>query len=80
MYWLWVLIVGAVIGAVAGAIANKGDSKGCIFNIIAGLLGSTVGQKLFGDWGFRLGGMAVIPSILGAVIVVAVVSLFMNNK
>lgn len=81
MYWIWILIVGATIGAIAGALVNKNDSKGCLFNIIAGLVGSSVGQKLFGDdWGGQLAGMALIPSILGAVIVVAVVSVFMKKN
>ena len=45
-----------------------------------GLIGSSVGQSLFGSWGPRLAGMALVPSILGAVIVVAVVSFFLGKK
>ncbi|MBS6671686.1 MAG: GlsB/YeaQ/YmgE family stress response membrane protein, partial [Actinomyces graevenitzii] len=37
-------------------------------------------QALFGTWGPALAGMALIPSILGAVIVVAVVSFFFGKK
>ena len=51
-----------------------------IANIIAGLLGSSVGQALFGTWGPTLAGMALVPSILGAVIVIAVVSFFFGKK
>ena len=53
---------------------------GIIANIIAGLLGSSVGQALFGKWGPTMAGMALIPSILGAVIVIAVVSFFFGKK
>ena len=53
---------------------------GIIANIIAGLLGSSVGQALFGTWGPTLAGMALVPSILGAVIVVAVVSFLFGKK
>ena len=53
---------------------------GIIANIIAGLLGSSVGQSLFGTWGPTLAGMALVPSILGAVIVIAVVSFFFGKK
>lgn len=74
MYWLWVLIVGAIIGLIAGAITNKGGSMGWIANIVAGLVGSAIGQALLGSWGPQLAGMALIPSIIGAIIVVAVVS------
>lgn len=79
MGWLWTLVVGAIIGSIAGAITSKGKSMGCIFNIIAGLVGSSIGQALFGSWGPHLAGMAVVPSILGAVILVAVVSFFFGR-
>lgn len=80
MGWLWSLIVGAIIGAVAGAITSKGNSMGLISNILAGLAGSWVGQTLFGTWGPKLADMAIIPSIIGAVLVVAVVSFFFGKK
>ena len=77
MSWIWTLLVGAIIGGIASSLVDKRNSKGCVFNIIAGLLGSSLGHKLFGeDWGGHLAGMALVPSILGAVIVVAIVSVF----
>ena len=74
---IWAIIVGGLIGLIAGGITKKGDS---IANIIAGLVGSSVGQSLFGAWGPSLAGMALIPSILGAVIVVSVVSFFLGKN
>ena len=59
---------------------KKGGAMGIISNVIAGLVGSSVGQSLFGAWGPTLGGMALIPSILGAVIVVTIVSIFFGKK
>ncbi|MCI1935263.1 MAG: GlsB/YeaQ/YmgE family stress response membrane protein [Bifidobacteriaceae bacterium] len=79
MHWLWVLIVGAIIGAIAGAITAKGHSMGWISNILAGLVGASLGQALLGTWGPSLAGMAIIPSIVGAVILVAVVSFFVSR-
>ncbi|EQC91897.1 MAG: GlsB/YeaQ/YmgE family stress response membrane protein [Lactococcus lactis] len=76
---IWSLIVGAIIGVIAGAITNKGKSMGWIANILAGLVGAAVGQELLGTWGPKLAGMALIPSIIGAVIVVAVVSFFLGK-
>ena len=73
---IWSLIVGSLIGMMAGAITNRGESMGCIYNIFAGLVGSFVGQSLFGFWGPSLAGMAILPSILGAIIVIAVVDIF----
>lgn len=80
MGFIWSLIVGGVIGVIAGAITNKGGSMGLIANVVAGLVGSAVGQALFGDWGLNIGGMAIFPSIAGAVIVVAVVSFFFSRN
>lgn len=76
---IWSLIVGALIGMMAGVITNRGESMGCIYNIFAGLVGSFVGQSLFGSWGPSLAGMAILPSILGAIIVIAVVDLFFGK-
>ena len=73
---LWSIIVGGLIGLAAGAITKKGGSMG----IIANLIGSAVGQSLLGSWGPSLAGMAIIPSIVGAVIVVAVVSFLFGKK
>ncbi|KGK73164.1 membrane protein, partial [Enterococcus faecium] len=61
---------------IAGAITNKGSSMGIIANIIAGLVGSAIGQALLGTWGPTIAGMAIIPSLIGAIILVLVVSFF----
>lgn len=80
MGFIWALIVGGVIGAIAGAITKKGSSMGIIANIIAGLVGSTIGQAILGTWGPSLAGMAIVPSIIGAVILVAIVSWILGRK
>lgn len=71
---IWTLIVGAIIGAIAGAITSKGTAMGWISNIIAGLVGSWLGEALLGSWGPTLANMAIIPSIIGAVILVLIIS------
>ena len=77
---LWSLIIGAVIGAIAGAITGKGNSMGWIANIVAGLGGSALGQALLGSWGPSLAGMALVPSIIGAIILVLIVSFFLGRS
>ncbi len=79
LHWLWVLIVGGVIGLIAGAITGKGTSMGWIANILAGLIGSSLGEALLGNWGPQVAGMAIVPSILGAVILVIIVSFFLSR-
>lgn len=77
---LWSILIGALIGAIAGSLTKKGGSMGWLANIGAGLVGSSVGQSLFGSWGPSLAGMALVPSIIGAMIVIAVVSFFLGKK
>nr|WP_197914097.1 GlsB/YeaQ/YmgE family stress response membrane protein [Listeria sp. PSOL-1] len=78
MHLLWVLIVGAVIGIIAGALTSRKLPAGWIGNIIAGLVGSWLGEKLLGSWGPHIAGMAILPSIIGAVILVAIISFFIG--
>lgn len=78
MGWIWSLIIGAIIGAIGGAITKT--SMGWIANILAGLVGSWLGETLLGSWGPQLAGMALIPSIIGAVIVVVLVSWFLGRS
>lgn len=79
MHFIWSLIIGAIIGVIAGKITDKGHSMGWIANIVAGLVGSSIGEAIFGHWGPHLAGMAILPSIIGAVILVAVVSFFLDR-
>lgn len=80
MGFIWSLIVGGVIGLIAGAITKKGGSMGIVANVLAGLVGSWVGQSLLGSFGPVVAGMAIVPSIIGAVIVVLAVSFLLGRK
>ncbi|MFR0607424.1 GlsB/YeaQ/YmgE family stress response membrane protein [Limosilactobacillus balticus] len=80
MHWIWVLIVGGLIGLAAGALTRRGRSMGVISNIVAGLVGSSIGEAVLGAWGPQVAGMAIIPSIIGAVILVMIVSLIFGVK
>ncbi|MDN6196047.1 MAG: GlsB/YeaQ/YmgE family stress response membrane protein [Atopostipes suicloacalis] len=76
---LWQLLIGAIIGAVAGALTSRDVPMGWIGNIIAGLVGSWLGEMLLGSWGPNVAGMALVPSILGAVILVVIVSMVFSG-
>ena len=43
-------------------------------NIIAGLLGASVGSRLFGSFGPSFGGIHVVPALLGAIVLILIVS------
>ena len=66
LHLIQVLIIGAVIGSIAGWLTNRRGSMSWIANIIAGLIGSALGEHLLGFWGPVIAGMAIIPSIIGA--------------
>ena len=68
MHFIWTLIIGAVIGCIGQLIVGRG-----------GLVGAWLGTALLGDWGPSLAGMALIPAIIGAIIVVFLVSLLLGT-
>lgn len=80
LHLIWVLIIGAVIGIIAGAITKQDLPAGWIGNIVGGLVGSWLGEKLLGSWGPHIAGMALIPSIIGAVILVILISWFFKSR
>ncbi len=75
LHLLWVLIVGAIIGVIGQMIVGRDMPGGWIGNIVAGLLGAWIGGNLLGTWGPVVGGMAILPAIIGAVVLVFIVSL-----
>ncbi|KRK74011.1 GlsB/YeaQ/YmgE family stress response membrane protein [Lacticaseibacillus nasuensis] len=79
LHLIWVLIVGAVIGAIGALIVGRDMPGGWIGNIIGGLLGAWLGTALLGDWGPNVADMAILPAIIGAMIVVFLVSLVIGG-
>ncbi len=67
MHFIWSLIVGGVIGLIAGAITSRGAKMGIISNILAGLIGSAIGEGLLGHWGPQLAGMAILVLVVSAI-------------
>lgn len=77
---IWSLIVGGVLGWLAGMILNRDIPGGVIGNIIAGFLGAWIGNSLFGQIGPVWGGFSVISTLLGAIILIVVVSWIMGRR
>ena len=76
---IWTLIVGGVLGAIAGAIIGRDIPGGIIGNIIAGFIGSWLGTTLIGEFGPEVGGFYIVPALIGAVILIFIVSLILRN-
>ncbi|MNW49324.1 Transglycosylase associated protein [compost metagenome] len=79
MGFLWSLIIGGVIGWIAGMIMGKDVPGGIIGNIIAGFIGAWLGSLILGNWGPVIGNFYFIPALIGAVVLVFVVSLIMGS-
>lgn len=78
MGFILYLIAGGVIGWLAGLILGKDIPGGIIGNIIAGIIGAWIGGKIFGDWGPHLADIAIVPALIGSVILVFVLSVILK--
>ncbi len=76
---IWALIVGGVIGWLGGLIAGRDVPGGIIGNIVAGFVGAWLGTLLLGEWGPVIGGFAFIPALIGAIVVVLILSAIMRS-
>lgn len=79
MGWLWSLIVGGVLGWLAGLILGKDVPGGIIGNIIAGFVGSWIGNQFLPAIGPVTGGFHIVSSLIGAIILILIVSFFLKR-
>ena len=73
--FLWSLIIGGLIGWLAGLIVGRDIPFGIVGNIIAGFIGAWLGSWLLGSWGPEMGDFAIVPALIGAVVLVFIMSL-----
>ena len=69
------LIVGGLIGWVAELIMKREVPGGVIGNIILGFLGSWLGGLLLSDFGPMIQDFAIVPAVLGSLLVVFIYGL-----
>jgi uncharacterized membrane protein YeaQ/YmgE (transglycosylase-associated protein family) len=81
MFFLWYLLIGLVAGWLANLIVRGGGS-GLIVNIIVGLIGGLLGGWLVSLFGWIPMGTlgSLLTSVLGAVILLLIVSLFTRHQ
>ena len=79
MGFIWSLIIGGVIGWLAGLILGRDVPGGIIGNIIAGFVGAWLGSIILGGWGPVIGGFYVFPALVGAIVLVFIVSLIFKS-
>ncbi|MBA9025386.1 MULTISPECIES: GlsB/YeaQ/YmgE family stress response membrane protein [Bacillaceae] len=79
MSFLWSLIIGGIIGWLAGMIIGRDVPFGIIGNIIAGFVGAWLGSLILGNWGPVVSNFAIIPSLIGAIVFVFILSLILRG-
>ena len=79
MSFIWYLIIGGLIGWIAGMILGKDIPGGVIGNMIAGIVGAWIGGKLFGSWGWKVSDFYVFPALIGAIILIFLVSFILRS-
>ena len=70
------LFISGVLGgllATAYRLGGRAMPAGWIGEVIAGLVGAYVGGVLLGKWGWMLGGLNVIGSVAGALVIAYIV-------
>ena len=85
MGWIIALIVGGIAGWLASMVMNRDASMGIFWNIVAGCVGSVVGNVVANRFGiagtvkdFSLTGLIV--AFVGAVILLAIVNLVQRGR
>jgi uncharacterized membrane protein YeaQ/YmgE (transglycosylase-associated protein family) len=68
---IWTLVVGAVVGLIAKSLIPGPDPGGWIINIILGIAGSWLGDRLIGGGGLT-SVTGFIAAIVGAIILLLI--------
>lgn len=82
---IW-LVMGGLVGWVASMIMGTNGQQGIILNVVVGIIGAAIGGWLIGPMvgagsineGFTI--MSFVVSLVGAVILLAVLSLFQRSS
>ena len=85
MGWIIAIIVGGIAGWLASIVMGRNASMGMIWNVVAGCVGSVVGNLIANQFGivssvkeFSVTGLIV--AFVGAVIVLAIMNLIQRGR
>ena len=78
---IW-LIIGGIVGWLASIIMRRDAQQGILLNVVVGIVGAFLGGMLFGrgDINDGLSVTSFIVSLLGAIILLAIVNLFRRGR
>ena len=76
--WIALLIIGVAGGLLATSyrLVGRPMPGGWLAGIIAALVGGYLGGVYLGKWGWMLGGLNVIGSVVGALVIAYIVEAF----
>jgi uncharacterized membrane protein YeaQ/YmgE (transglycosylase-associated protein family) len=76
--WVALVIIGVLAGLLASfyRLGGRTMPAGWLGGVIAGLVGAYLGGVWIGKWGWMLGGLNVIGSVLGALVIAYIVEAF----
>ena len=75
------LVIGGIVGWLASIIMRRDAQQGILLNIVVGIVGAFLGGLIFGssiNEGISL--TSVLVSLLGAIILLAIVNLFTRRR
>ncbi|MEA3040006.1 MAG: hypothetical protein QOE79_2519 [Sphingomonadales bacterium] len=79
---MW-LVIGGIVGWLASIIMRRDAQQGIILNIVVGIIGAVIGGLILGHGIINtspLTVMSFLVSLLGAVILLAIVNLFTRRS
>ena len=81
-HWLVTIIIGFVVGLLARFLKPGNDRMGIIFTTLLGIAGAILASYIGQQMGWYAAGQAAgwIGSILGAILILIVVSLFRRRR
>jgi uncharacterized membrane protein YeaQ/YmgE (transglycosylase-associated protein family) len=74
------IVMAIIIGYVADIFVKNRMPGGIIGSMVAGFAGAWLGSYLFGSFGPVIAGFAIIPAIIGAILVIFLVGLITRGR
>jgi uncharacterized membrane protein YeaQ/YmgE (transglycosylase-associated protein family) len=78
------IILGGIAGWVAKSVTGIGEQRGCLFNIVVGIIGSVLGGMIFRHFGKAgvtgFNGWSLLVAAVGAIVFLAVAGLFRSRR
>jgi uncharacterized membrane protein YeaQ/YmgE (transglycosylase-associated protein family) len=74
------IVMAIIIGYVADLFVKNRMPGGIIGCMVAGFVGAWLGKYIFGSFGPVIAGFAIIPAIIGAVIVIFLFGLISRGR